>query len=73
MPEINGRKYQKCEGMTIQSTNNQFLDLLKLNIVANLLLKSLCFSAGGETEGTGAVCDVSFPIKKQGVDADPNQ
>jgi len=30
-------------------------------------------SAGGETEGSGSVSDVSFSDEKQGVDADPNQ
>lgn len=32
-----------------------------------------CGLAGGETEGSGPVSDVSFPNEEQRVDADPNQ
>lgn len=43
------------------------------DILKPVLISDFCPLAGGETEGSGSVGDVSFPNEEQRVDANPNQ
>lgn len=36
-------------------------------------MSAVCFSSGGEAEGSGPVSHVSFPDEEPRVDADPNE
>lgn len=64
----------KC--VTLDVVNTVFLSpcfLSHLYLIMTYSVSDRCALAGGETEGSGAVSDVSIPNEEQRVDADPNQ